>query len=141
MIYLKFKLHNSITDSFIGTEYLIRNEGWKHNVFDYGEREGTFDQRELGDGFLGYILRIPVFENNEDKDYPHYDWSIDGITNIRSEIEEELFKPLLKEMEEFIKTNNKAAFYNYKSILEKVLGLSGSLRTVISLKEIRIFLK
>ncbi len=141
MIYLKFKLLSSITDDFIGTEYLVRNEGWKHNVFDYGEREGTFDQRELGVDFLGYITRILVFENNEDKDYPRYDWSIDGITNIRSGIEQELFKPLLKEMEDFTNTNNKTAFYNYKNVLEKVLGLNSPLRVVINLQEVRMFLK
>jgi hypothetical protein len=54
----RFKLVNSITKEKIGYEYLSI-DGWKHDVYDYGERPGTFDQMELGDGFLGTVIRIP----------------------------------------------------------------------------------
>lgn len=52
----KFKLYNSITKELIGYEYLLI-EGWHNNVFDFGEREGVFNWRELGDGFLGVVIR------------------------------------------------------------------------------------
>lgn len=57
MNFPKFKLVNSITKEVIGFEYLTI-DGWKNDVFDYGERDGTFDQRELGDGFLGIVQRL-----------------------------------------------------------------------------------
>lgn len=53
---IKFRLTNSITREVIGYEYLTI-DGWKNDVFDYGEREGVFDQRELGDGFNGIVMR------------------------------------------------------------------------------------
>jgi len=52
----KFRLELSITKELVGYEYLTV-DGWKNDVFDYGEREGVFDQRELGDGFLGIVTR------------------------------------------------------------------------------------
>lgn len=56
MNFPKFKLVNSITKEVIGFEYLTI-DGWKNDVFDFGERDGSFDQRELGDGFLGVVNR------------------------------------------------------------------------------------
>lgn len=56
MKFPKFKLVNSITKEVIGYEYLTI-DGWKNDVFDFGERDGSFDQRELGDGFLGVVNR------------------------------------------------------------------------------------
>jgi len=52
----KFRLELSTTKELVGYEYLTI-DGWKNDVFDYGEREGVFDQRELGDGFLGIVTR------------------------------------------------------------------------------------
>lgn len=66
MNFPKFKLKNSITKEVIGYEYLTI-DGWKNNVFDYGERSGTFDQMELGDGFLGIVIRYQ-FIYSFDKD-------------------------------------------------------------------------
>jgi len=57
MNFPKFKLVNSTTQEVVGFEYLTI-DGWKNEVFDFGERDGTFDQRELGDGFLGIIQRF-----------------------------------------------------------------------------------
>jgi hypothetical protein len=57
MNFTKFKLVNSINKEVIGFEYLTI-DGWKNDVFDFGERQGTFDQVELGDGFLGIVQRF-----------------------------------------------------------------------------------
>lgn len=54
---LKFKLINSITKEVIGFEYLTI-DGWKNDIFNFGERDGAFDQSELGDGFLGIVQRF-----------------------------------------------------------------------------------
>lgn len=53
---IKFKLKNSLTGEVIGYEYLTDN-GWVNKVFDYEERPGAFDVRELGDGFNGFVTR------------------------------------------------------------------------------------
>lgn len=52
----RFKLVVSMTKEVIGFEYLTI-DGWKNDVFDFGERDGSFDHRELGDGFLGNVHR------------------------------------------------------------------------------------
>lgn len=51
-----FKLVNSRSNEIIGTEYLTLH-GWKNDVFDLGERNGTFNEQELGDDFLGVVHR------------------------------------------------------------------------------------
>ncbi len=56
MNFPKFKLINSITKEVIGFEYLTIY-GWKNDVFGFGERDGSFNQMELGDGFLGIVHR------------------------------------------------------------------------------------
>ena len=57
MNFPKFKLVDSSTKEAFGFEYLTIG-GWKNDVFDCGERRGSFDQRELGDGFLGIVQRL-----------------------------------------------------------------------------------
>lgn len=52
----RYKLVLSTTKEEIGVEYLTV-DGWKNIVFDYPERDGVFNQRELGDGFLGVVHR------------------------------------------------------------------------------------
>lgn len=72
MNFPKFKLINSITKEVIGYEYLTV-EGWKNDVFDFGERDGTFDQRELGDGFLGIVNRFQFIYSHDQNGNEIYD--------------------------------------------------------------------
>lgn len=62
---LKFRLEISTTKEIIGYEYLTVC-GWKNVVFDFGERDGCFDQRELGDGFLGVVNRQRFVTTDKD---------------------------------------------------------------------------